>query len=190
MTATLITPPAIEPVSLAEAKAHLRIENDAEDALLDATISAARLYIEHATRRTLIAQAWRIWRDFWPTSRIVEIPLAPLISMDAVSVFDEAGDEVELGENVYEIDTISTPGRIRLIGNLPTPGRELNGIAIDVTAGYGDEADAVPAPLRQAIFQLVTHWYEDRSAVAYDRARGLAPLSVDALIAPYRVLAL
>jgi uncharacterized phiE125 gp8 family phage protein len=190
MTATLITPPAIEPVSLAEAKAHLRVDGDDEDALIAATVSAARLHVEQATRRALIAQGWRIWMDAWPVSRVVELPLAPLISVDAVSVFDAAGDAEELDPATYEVDTVSVPGRIRLKGSPPAPEREMNGIAIDVTAGYGEEAGAVPAPLRQAIFQLAAHWYENRSAVTYDRAQGIAPLGVDALIAPYRVVAL
>lgn len=190
MTATLITPPAAEPVSLAEAKVHLRVENDADDALIGATISAARLFVEQATRRVLIAQGWRIWRDTWPESRLIEIPLAPLIAVDAVSVIDDAGAETELDAGLFEVDTFSIPGRVHLIGSVPAPGTKLNGIVIDVTAGHGTDAEAVPTPLRQAILQLVAHWYENRSAVAYDRAQGIAPLGVDALIAPYRIVAL
>lgn len=189
MTASLITPPAIEPISLAEAKAHLRVDSSAEDALIAATVSVARLYVEQATRRALIAQAWRIYRDAWPASRLIGIPLAPIVSVDAVSILDEAGGAVELDEATYEADTTSVPGRIRLTGRLPTPGRELGGIAIDVTAGYGTEATAVPAPLRQAILLLAAHWYENRDAVSRDRVT-VAPLGVDALIAPYRMLAL
>jgi len=189
MTATLITPPAVEPVSLAEAKAHLRVENDADDALIAATIFAARLFVEQATRRALISQGWRFWLDAWPASRTIEIPLAPLIAVEAVSVVGDAGVETELDEALYEVDSISVPGRIRITGSVPSPGRELNGVAIDVTAGYGADVDDVPAPLRQAILQLVAHWYENRSAIAPDRA-AIAPLGVEALIAPYRVLAL
>ena len=107
-----------------------------------------------------------------------------------ISVIDEAGEETELDEGLLEIDAISMLGRVRLIGSAPAPGRELNGIVIDVTAGYGTDAEAVPAPLRHAILQLVAHWYENRSAVTYDRAQGISPLGVDALIAPYRIVAL
>jgi uncharacterized phiE125 gp8 family phage protein len=189
MTATLTTPPAIEPVSLAEAKTHLRVDEDTDDTLIAATITAARLHVEHATRRLLIAQAWRFWRDAWPTSRVIELPVTPLISVDAVWVIDKAGEETGLDEDSYEVDIVSVPGRIRF-GSTPAPGRDLNGIAIDVTAGFGEEPDAVPAPLRQAILQLVAHWYENRSAVSHDRTQGVAPLGVDALIAPYRLLAL
>jgi uncharacterized phiE125 gp8 family phage protein len=190
MTATLTTPPAIEPVSLAEAKTHLRVDGDDDDSLIAATITAARLFVEQATRRALLAQGWRVLMDAWPASRTIEMPIAPLIEVNAVSVIDDGSDEIEVDQAAYEIDVFSTPPRLLLVGSLPSPGRGLNGIAIDVTAGYGEAADAVPAPLLQAILQLVAHWYENRSAVSYDRSQGVAPLGVDALIAPYRVLAL
>ncbi len=63
MTAALLTGPALEPVSLADVKAHLRIDGDDEDALLTAAIVSARVHVEAATRRVLIEQAWRIYLD-------------------------------------------------------------------------------------------------------------------------------
>ena len=80
MTAALITPPALEPVSLAEAKAHLRIDGDDDDALVTAAIVAARVHVEAATRRALIEQGWRVYLDAWPRKRIVPIPIAPLLA--------------------------------------------------------------------------------------------------------------
>ena len=190
MPETLVSAPAIEPVSLAEAKAHLRLEDDAEDALVEAAITAARLYVERATRRALIAQGWRVFLDAWPASRIVDIPIAPLIAVDAVTVYDEDGEATVMEAEAYQVDAVSVPGRLRLIGTAPAPGQALNGIAIDVTAGHGEAAEDVPAPLRQAILQLIAHWHENRSATTSDRTTVIAPLGVDALIAPYRVLAL
>ncbi|MEP2164192.1 MAG: head-tail connector protein, partial [Nisaea sp.] len=77
MTAALITGPALEPVSLADVKAHLRVDASDEDALLTAAIVSARVHVESATRRVLIEQGWRIYYDAWPRRRIVRLPVAP-----------------------------------------------------------------------------------------------------------------
>jgi uncharacterized phiE125 gp8 family phage protein len=73
---------------------------------------------------------------------------------------------------------------------LPRPGRAVAGIEIDVEAGYGATASDVPEPLKQAIRQLVTHWYENRGAGPPDENALRMPASVAALVAPYRVLTL
>ena len=73
---------------------------------------------------------------------------------------------------------------------LPPPGRAVAGIEIDVEAGYGATASDVPEPLKQAIRQLVAHWYENRGAGAPGESALRMPATVAALIAPYRVLAL
>ena len=66
MTAALITPPALEPVALADAKAHLRLDTDDDDELITAAIAAARVHVEAMTRRCLIEQGWRVYLDRWP----------------------------------------------------------------------------------------------------------------------------
>ena len=114
MTAALITGPAVEPVSLADAKAHLRVDSTDEDALLTAAIVSARVHVESATRRALIEQAWRIYLDAWPRKRIVRVPVAPLISVDAVTVYDSAGDPQVVDPEDYEADVVSAPARLVL----------------------------------------------------------------------------
>ncbi|SDB31561.1 head-tail connector protein [Bauldia litoralis] len=191
MTAALITGPALEPVSLADVKAHLRIDGGDEDALLTAAIVSARVHVESATRRVLIEQGWRIYYDAWPRRRIVRLPVAPLMSLDAVTIYDAAGDPQVVDAEDYEADVAASPARLVLAANAPTPvGRAVNGIEIDVTAGYGATSVDVPAALRQAVLMLVAHWYEHRGAVGHDLAVLVAPLGFEALIAPYRLLSL
>ncbi len=80
-------------------------------------------------------------------------------------------------EDDYEVDTVAVPGRLVLSGTAPvTVGKAVNGIEIDVTAGYGPSSLDVPAPLRQAIMMLVAHWYEHRGAVGHDMAGAIPPL--------------
>lgn len=191
MTAALITSPALEPVTLADAKAHLRLDSDDDDQLLTAAIVAARVHVEALTRRLLIEQGWRVYLDRWPKKRIVTLVPAPLISVDAVTVYDANGDPSVVDADDYEVDTVAVPGRLVLSGSAPVAvGKAVNGIEIDVTAGYGPSSVDVPAPLRQAIVRLVAHWYEHRGAVGHDMAGSVPPLGFDALIAPYRILSL
>jgi uncharacterized phiE125 gp8 family phage protein len=191
MTAALITGPALEPVSLAEAKAHLRLDGSDEDAYLTAAIVSARVHVEALTRRLLIEQSWRIYLDAWPRKRIVTLPPAPLMSVDAVTVYDADGEPVVVDPEDYEADTVACPGRLVLLSPVPAAvGRAFNGIEIDVTSGYGATSVDVPSPLRQAVMMLVAHFYEHRGAVGHDLAGEVPPHGFHALIAPYRILSL
>ncbi|WP_421724239.1 head-tail connector protein [Bauldia sp.] len=188
MTAALITGPALEPVSLADAKAHLRLDTADDDGLLTAAIVAARVHVEAATRRLLIEQAWRLYYDAWPRS-VVALPVAPLMSVDKVTVFDAAGAPQVVAPEDYTADVVSVPARLTLATSAPTAvGQAFNGIEIDVTAGYGATSVNVPAPLRQAILMLVAHWYEHRGAVGHDQGGETTPLGFDALVAPFRLV--
>ncbi|MCB1500465.1 MAG: head-tail connector protein [Bauldia sp.] len=191
MNAMLLSGPALEPVALLDAKAHLRVDHDEDDALISAAIVSARLHVEAATRRVLIAQGWRVGLDRWPRKRILRLPAAPLISVDAVRIRDAEGGLTTLDAADYEVDAVSVPGRLAVAATAPAPAtRMTNAIEIDVTAGYGATSLAVPSPLRHAIMMLVTHWYEHRGPAGHDQAGDTAPQGYAALIAPYRVLSL
>ncbi|MCE1235088.1 MAG: head-tail connector protein [Hyphomicrobiales bacterium] len=190
MTVLLITPPAVEPVSLDEAKAHLRLTGSDDDDYLSALIVAARLQVETAIRRVLIDQTWRIYRDDWPADGLVDLPLAPIRSVAEITVYDADGAPKILSSAAWQLDAASSPARLKLLGAGPSPGRPLNGVEIDVVAGYGPSGVSVPQPLRLAIMMLVARWFENREGAAY----GVVPSSVadafEALIAPFRVLRL
>lgn len=190
MTVLLITPPALEPVSLAEAKAHLRLTGTDDDDFVSALIVAARLQVETAIRRVLVDQTWRIYRDDWPRDGLVELPVGPIRSVAEVIVYDADGTPVTLSPTAWQLDAASAPARLKLLGTGPTPGRPLNGIEIDVVAGFGPSGLEVPQPLRLAISMLVARWYENREGAGF----GIVPSAVadafEALVAPYRVLRL
>lgn len=189
MTSVLITAPAGEPVSLAEAKTHLRLDTSDEDAFVDSLIAAARSHAEKATGRALIHQVWRVYYDDLPTDGRLKVPLAPIASVDALTVYDGDGDPILIDAADYQVDSISFPGRVAFLNGGVTPGRPFNGIELDVTAGYGPDAGDIPADLRQAILALIAHWYEHREAVS-DGALETVPIGYLALIKPYRVVRL
>lgn len=191
MPSILLTPPASEPVSLAEAKAFLRIEHDDDDGVIAALIAGARLHIEMQTRRATITQVWRLTRDVWPTGGVVPILPAPLQVLLAARVYrSDGGADVIAPEN-FTVDAIPAPGRLGFTrGALPAPERVGGGIEFDVVVGYGDAPEDVPQPLRQAILLLAAHWYENRALISASGEVASVPSSVLALIAPYRVVSL
>jgi uncharacterized phiE125 gp8 family phage protein len=186
MSVFLVTPPAIEPVTLAEARAHLRIDGTDDDDYLAAMISAARMQVETGIRRVLIDQTWRICRDDWPSAGRLDLPIGPVRSIASVVAWTADGEQVVFAASTYALDAASTPARLKLAASPPPGLRAMNGLEIDLVAGYGPSGIDVPQPLRQAIMILVARWYENREGYAY----GVVPSSIadafEALIAPFR----
>ncbi len=185
MTKIRISDPAVNPVSLIDAKSHLRVDISDDDDLITELIGAATQQVESVTGLALIRQTWRLYRDTWPANLMIELGPTPILSVDNVVVYDADGSPSSLAAANYVVDRHSQPARLQIIGSITGPGVAINGIEVDFTAGYGSAGDDVPPPLRQAILMLVAHWYEHREAVA---AAGGAPVpkGLEALIAPYR----
>jgi len=184
MTCYLLAGPAEEPVSLAQAKAFLRLDDTAEDGLVQSLIGAARLHVEAVTGKALLAQGWRLVLDCWPKSRIVALPVAPFISLTAITAYDGAGDPhaVPLAQFLEAPDRLMLPGAVAGMPLL----REQGGIEIDYVAGFGADPDDVPADLKQAMLTLIGYWFEHRDAVIAAGAGSVVPAGFDALVAGYK----
>lgn len=189
MSAIILVPPTAEPLSVAEAKAFLRVDHDDDDAVIAALIAAARGHLEALTRRALLLQTWRVVLDRWPADGRVRLRIGPLRAVLAARVFDAAGEAHAIDTEVFVVDAAAD-----LIASpcwaLPAPGRDIAGIALDVELGFGALASDVPEPLRQALRLLVAHWYENRGIAAIGGSVAMLPANVTALAAPYRGLAL
>lgn len=188
MAAQLIEPPAVEPVSLAEVKEHLRVDGPEEEPLIVALITTARLTIEHLAGLALITQRWAVLLDSWPETRAIELPVAPVTSIDALRVYDDAGGASLIAAEQYFADLASRPARLMRsdASAWPAPGRVANGIEIELTAGFGALPLDVPETLRWAVLMLVGHWFENRAAVGADSQLRHMPMAVHAVLAPYR----
>lgn len=187
MTSYLLAGPATEPIALAEAKAWLKLDGDDEDALVSTLIAAARLHVESATGRALIAQSWRLVLDAWPDNRVVRLPVTPLLSLTSITAFD--GDGIDHEMSLDGIDA----GRAELLlpAGIDAPAlREHHGIEIDYVAGFGEDSEDVPGPLKQALLLLMAYWFEHRDTV-FGMGEGPAvPMGFDALVAPYHMVRL
>jgi uncharacterized phiE125 gp8 family phage protein len=191
MSSILLDGPAVEPVSLAEAKAHLRVEHAADDDTIVALIAGARIHVEAQTRRALITQTWRLSRDSWPANGRIAVTPAPLRELVGARIYKFDGAAQSIDADAFAVDKTSAPAVLAFErGALPAPGRLAGGIELDVEVGYGDAPSDVPEPLRQAIRVLVAHWYENRGLIAAGQSVAVLPDSVNALIKPYRVLSL
>ncbi len=185
MTPIALTPPAIEPVSLSEAKDFLRILTDDEDELLGTLITAARLMIEAASGRLLIEQSWRIVLNAWPLGGEIRLPLSPVRSLIAARVFPASGSAEVVASSSLALVAGSDPPLMAIVGPVSSLGRASAAIEIDLVAGFGATRDTVPAPLRQAVLRLACRWFEHRGdVVSRDAAR--LPAEIAALVAPFR----
>ncbi len=189
MAAILLSAPALEPVSVAEAKSYIRVDHDDDDAVIAALIAAARGHVEALTRRALIAQTWRFVRDAWPTDGKLTLRTGPLRALIAARMFDVLGNASAIETAAFVLDkangTIASPAWA-----LPQPGRASAGIELDVQLGYGLLATDVPDALRHAIRVLVAHWYDNRGQVAIGQAVPVMPPTVNAIVGSFRVLSL
>ena len=190
MTLILASGPALEPVTLADAKAHLRVDGTDEDALIASLTTAARLTLEAETRRAFISQAWTLVLDSWPIGD-VRLPLAPIQALTGVTLVDEDGAVSPVPAALYYVVFEDTARLVRRRDAVwPMPARYAGGIEIAFTAGYGAAASDVPEALRRAVLLLVAHWFENREPVAFGGAASRIPASVDTLVAPYRLVRL
>ena len=184
MTHWLTSAPAVEPVTLAELRAQLRLVQTEEDGLLASLIKAAREHVEQVTRRALITQGWRIALDGWPAGRILRLPLAPVLAVTAVTVYGADGMPVTLAPAAWTLRRGTDPARLVIAPGMgPEP---VNGLEIDFTAGYGASPTDVPEPLRQAVRMLAAHWYEHREA-GTELAMASLPFGLDRLLMPFRM---
>lgn len=181
MSLELTNPPTAEPVSLDQAKAHLKVDTGDDDALITALISAARARAEWLTGRAFVTQGWTLWLDRQPPDAPVGIPLPPLQGVTSLTFYDRDDKAMALGADDYTVDL---PGGRVWLKTQPGPLRPVNAVAIAFTAGYGD-ASAVPPPIGAAILQILAALYAHRGDDATP-----TPDAALALLAPYRVVKL
>ena len=189
MTLAMVTPPAHEPLGLDDIKVHLRIDHSDEDLLLTDTLKAARQYVELASGQKLITQVWRQYETCFPADRELELKVAPVQGVVAITAFDAEGNPHVLGAEETMLVRGTDPAVLRFSDDFDS-GLATNGLEIDLTVGMGDFGLDVDDALKRAILLLVAHWYEFRGAIPPAQQPVSLPAGFDNLMAPYRRLAL
>lgn len=182
MATTVVTPPALEPVSLEEMKAQLNITSDDDDVLITGKIKAAREFIERQLGQSLIETEYLITLDSFPRGSI-EISGGPIVSVESVKYTAVDGTEATLAPADYSVDVASNPARVAVgASGWPSLGDGINRVRVAYLAGYGDAAADVPADLVEAIKMMAAHWYENREASLVSVSASLLPLGVQAIL--------
>ncbi|QDC03016.1 head-tail connector protein [Mesorhizobium sp. 8] len=185
MTLIRTVDPVAEPVTLAEAKAHLRIDHTDDDELLAGLVRAARQEVERSTGMALLLQSWRLVLDDLPESGCALVRIHPLREVQSVTAFGSEGEGAVVDPATYQVDAVSRPARIHFNASV-APLRAMNGLEIDFTAGFGEAGTDVPDPLKRAILLLVAHWYEFRAGYGPADQPVSYPAGFDRIVAGYR----
>lgn len=186
---SLVTAPTAEPLSLSEAKRHLRVAEaiGADDEYIDALIVAARLYVEEYTSRQLCTATWDLVLDEFPCEGdVILIPKAPLVSVTSITYLAATtGTLTTWTGSYYRVQNTTAPGRIGLAygQTWPLTYGVIGQVTVRFVAGYG-AASAVPKTLKQAMLLLIGHWYTNREEVG--KVGGKVEVAAHALMSQHR----
>lgn len=197
---TKIVQPTVEPVTLAELKAHVHVEHEDEDAYLSGLVQAAREYCERRVDRCFVDTRLEMKLDTFPAGVELALPLPPFSPTAGrqgieVSYLNVTLQELAVTEAVPVITSqpgtflahrSSTPAVLtpNVNGYWPVTGPIRAAVTVRWWAGYGDSGQAVPKAIRHAILMLAAHWFMNREAVA-PGSMGTVPLGVEELLSTF-----
>ena len=182
-TYKLKTAAATEPVSLVEAKLHLKVDLSTDDNLINDLIDSAIAYVEEYTNRQLISATWYRYLDCFPDN-VIELDWCPVTSVSSVKYYDSDNTEQTLSSANYVVDYASEPARIVLAWGYLWPDTypRPNAVTVEFVTGYASAA-AVPKPLKSALLLMIAHNYENRG----DEGHRKYPKAIYDLLEMYRL---
>lgn len=188
---TRATQPIVEPVTLAEAKAHLRVDSTDDDAYIAGLVRAAREWVEEYLDRTLVTTQWVMRFDKFPADSTadIELPRPPMATSGTATAVTvaytlEDGSTATYSTNLFRVDRASTPGAVKSnYGQTWPPHRQDdNSVSVTWWAGYGASGSDVPAAIRHAMLMLVAFWYDNRSTVLVGSISKQLEFAVESLL--------
>jgi uncharacterized phiE125 gp8 family phage protein len=166
---TRLTQPTVEPVTLAEAKHHCRVDGTADDAYISSLVKTAREWCEAYCDETLLNTQYKMTLDSFPIE--IEIPRPPMATAGTftavtITYTKENQTTATLSTSEYRVDRDSKPGVARTLYNGSWPSHLLDYNAVTVTwwGGRGADGSAVDQRYKNAILWLVGYWFERRMA--------------------------
>ncbi len=185
------TQPAVEPVTLAEAKSHLRVDTADDDTYITGLIRAAREWCEQYLDRTLVHTQWVMRFDRFPPdgTHDIELPRPPIVASGtatavALTFTFENGTTSTYSTASYRVDRASTPGAVKTLYGQAWPPhlQDDNSISVTWWGGYGPSGSDVPQSIRHAMLMLVAFWYDNRSTVLVGSISKQLEFAVESLL--------
>ena len=185
MAIKVITAPTAEPISIEEAKSHLRVVGTDDDAYITALIVGARCRAEHLTGRALMPQTLELALDGF--GDVIDLPRPPLVSVTSVKYLDESGVLQTMVEVDYLLDSHSEPARLKPAygATWPATRRQMNAVLIRYQAVY-ENAEAVPQEVKDWMLIRIATAYEVRESVIVGASVAEVPY-VDRLLDAARI---
>lgn len=206
-----VNPHLVEPVTVPEAKAHLRVDFADDDDYIQSLISAARWKLEREYRRAIVSQTLVLALDFFGTperTRDSTFPVSywpptgyqypinstidlrpPVQSITSIKYYDPSMVLQTVPGGNYLLDSISEPARVSpVIGvNWPSTANVPNAVQITFLAGYTDPT-LCPENIKLALKMVVGNFYENREeTVIGTRLVALQlPDGVEKLMSPFK----
>jgi len=180
----VITPPT-EPVTLADARLHLRVTDTSEDTLIASLTTAAREYCEHYLQRSIGSQTLELALDEFPEGAI-ELEHGPCISITSIKYIDTTGVEQTLAGAAYTLDDYSHKSwAVRAYGTeWPDTLEAANVVKVRYVAG------STPSAVIAAMKLIIGHLYENREQSIVGVSVTELPLGVKALLDTKRIWSL
>ncbi|KVO11721.1 head-tail connector protein [Burkholderia ubonensis] len=192
-------PPAVEPITLAAAKLHLRVDITDDDALITALIVAARQFAESLTGRSFVTQTWRLTLNYFPIC--MELERGVVQGINSITYRDMSGATQTVAFNApangiqrstdgnIVADLTALPARIApAFGRIwPIPMPEIGAVAVSYTAGYGTDTD-VPEGIKRWMLLRIGSLYAFREEIVAERSIKVDPMPFfDLLLDPFRI---
>lgn len=183
MSVVVLVPPA-EIDLLQEAKAQLIVQHDEDDVYISSLVRAAVALVDGPfgrLGRCVLVQTLELTLDGFGNKPLIWLPCPPFVEVLSVSYDDLDGVEQTLDPASYELN----PERGIFLRSASCWPRTacIGSIRIAYRAGY---SGGMPAPIQQAVLNLIAHWYANREPVT-EKSMSEVPLSFDDLLAPYVV---
>lgn len=190
-------------VSLDDCKAHLRVDHDAEDDSITTLLQASIDACADEAGRAFDRAPYMLSERCWPACGYFDLPLAPIISVDAVEYVDEEGALQTVSPDSWTWWRTHNGARVLIDPDYDRPdlasdfdsgnGRQ---VRVTFTAGYLPPSEVqddspgdlrLPAQARAAVLLTVGHFYANREAVLVGKTAVALPIGTKHLLSQIRV---